>query len=84
MPMLLDAGPLPNIASPAALRSFACAHPSRGRAERRGPWRGGTGENTSSRGQGVTTDGNRALVDEMIHLQEYGGEGAMCERMADH
>jgi CRP-like cAMP-binding protein len=36
------------------------------------------------RGQGVTTDGNRVLVDDMIQLQEYGEEGPMRERMADH
>ena len=36
------------------------------------------------RGQGVTTDGNRVLVDNMVHLQEYGEEGPMRERLADH
>ena len=36
------------------------------------------------RGQSVTTDGNRVLVENMIRLQEYGEEGPMRERMADH
>ena len=36
------------------------------------------------RGQGVSTDGNRVLVDDISHLQEYGEEGPMRERMADH
>jgi len=36
------------------------------------------------RSQGVSTDGNRVLVDDMTRLQEYGDEGPMRERMADH
>lgn len=36
------------------------------------------------RGQGVSTDGNRVLVDDMTRLKEYGDEGPMRERMADH
>lgn len=35
------------------------------------------------RAQGVSTDGNRVLVEDMAHLQEYGEEGPMRERMAD-
>lgn len=34
--------------------------------------------------QGVSTDGNRVLVDDMSHLRGYGDEGPMRERMADH
>lgn len=36
------------------------------------------------RGQGVTTDGNRVLIDDIYHLKEYGDEGPMRERIADH
>lgn len=36
------------------------------------------------RGQGVSTDGNRVLVDDLSRLREYGDEGPMRERMADH
>jgi CRP-like cAMP-binding protein len=34
------------------------------------------------RTQGVSTDGNRVLVDSMAHLREYGNEGPMRERLA--
>lgn len=36
------------------------------------------------RGQGVSTDGNRVLVDDIFRLRGYGDEGPMRERMADH
>lgn len=36
------------------------------------------------RGQGVRTDGNRVIVDNMQQLREYGDEGPMRERLADH
>jgi CRP-like cAMP-binding protein len=36
------------------------------------------------RGQGVSTDGNRVLVDDIVRLRGYGDEGPMRERMADH
>lgn len=36
------------------------------------------------RNQGVSTDGNRVLVDDMTNLREYGDEGPMRERMVDH
>lgn len=36
------------------------------------------------RGQGVSTDGNRVIVDDMADLRGYGDEGPMRERMADH
>lgn len=34
--------------------------------------------------QGVSTDGNRVLVDDIGHLKEYGDEGPMRERLVDH
>lgn len=36
------------------------------------------------RAQGITTDGNRVLVEDMVRLQEYGEEGPMRERLAGH
>lgn len=36
------------------------------------------------RGQGITTDGNRVLVEDMVRLQEYGEEGPMRERLTGH
>lgn len=36
------------------------------------------------RSQGVSTDGNRVLVDDIAQLKEYGDEGPMRERLVDH
>lgn len=36
------------------------------------------------RAQGVSADGNRVLVEDIFTLKEYGDEGPMRERLADH
>ena len=36
------------------------------------------------RSQGVSSDGNKVLVENMGHLREYGDEGPMRERMSNH
>lgn len=36
------------------------------------------------RGQGVTTDGNRVLVNDIENLRDYGECGPLRERLADH